>query len=579
MSKALEDLRSYMISQNLPIQEEILIDGQLHRYSSIEGKGPAEWYICSLFDDGKIICTFSSWRDADREKHTWRSYVESEVDLKKEKDYMREQNEKILEEKSKLEIEAKKRLKVILANTTPCIEHPYLTKKKVSSEGLKVHLGRLIIPMYDLKGDLITIQTIDEGLNKRFYPCISCKGLFHPIGLYKEAKELIFCEGFATGMSIYESTGIPVICAMSAGNMLLVGKGFQQNFQGKSLIAGVDSDEAGEKVATEWISNISKFVVVPEAPKESKGYDFNDLMIDKGKDAVRIAFLPEKAPSFNLVEYTKRKFRKREWINDMILKGSSTVLFGPPGIGKSRLTFDIAFCLACKLPTLGSKTYTNSRVIYVDGEMSQTEIKGRLEDCLKMYPDAEIPDEGYLKIIDSHDVLEKYGETIDLYDSSWQRRLEENLKDSDVMILDNFGSLIKPISKDGYKEDIAKWESFSKWTKKLHNDGKTFIIVMHPNKSGALAGVQVIQDRVDTVMTLSKPTEIQKGALCHMNITFTKARALKNPEVGNIPKEAMVLMDEDNGYKWFFADIGTTKPWVKKENRPWFKKTQQSEEA
>ncbi|MCX4150992.1 MULTISPECIES: DUF5710 domain-containing protein [Paraburkholderia] len=129
--------------------------------------------------------------------------------------------------------------------------HGYLEKKGVRAHGLRIADGGtddmagllnmpkfkpgnakwLVIPGRDVYDNLLTAQAIDPRGNKVFASGARKKGAFHVIGV-RRARELalapavLFCEGYATGASLHESTGLPVVVAFDSGNLVEVARQF-----------------------------------------------------------------------------------------------------------------------------------------------------------------------------------------------------------------------------------------------------------------------------------------------------------------------------------------------------------------
>ncbi len=128
--------------------------------------------------------------------------------------------------------------------------HPYLDKKGVGAYGLRVaHASKhnlaellnakdpsvlkrsnatyLVIPGRDAEDRLLTAQAIGPDGFKMFVRDARKKGAFHPIGVRRTrdlaaAPAVLFAEGYATGASLHEATGLPVVIAFDAGNLVEV---------------------------------------------------------------------------------------------------------------------------------------------------------------------------------------------------------------------------------------------------------------------------------------------------------------------------------------------------------------------
>jgi hypothetical protein len=101
---------------------------------------------------------------------------------------------------------------------------PYLEIKKIKSHRLKIDRQTLLIPLHDEHGNLTSLQKIwldskNPGkFVKGFLKGSRLQGNCFTIGEIKE--NVVICEGYATGATIYEITGIPVVVAFSSNNLL-----------------------------------------------------------------------------------------------------------------------------------------------------------------------------------------------------------------------------------------------------------------------------------------------------------------------------------------------------------------------
>jgi putative DNA primase/helicase len=103
-------------------------------------------------------------------------------------------------------------------------DHPYLVRKRVKSHGLRLHKESLTIPLRNVRGDLKTLQFIlanpnDDGKDKLLLKDGEKQGAFFVIGSLSRARVALLCEGYATGASLHEHTGLPVAVCIDAGNL------------------------------------------------------------------------------------------------------------------------------------------------------------------------------------------------------------------------------------------------------------------------------------------------------------------------------------------------------------------------
>lgn len=178
----------------------------------------------------------------------------------------------------------------------PATGHPYLTKKKVESYGLRLYKDKLVIPLMDSAGKIWSLQYISPEGEKHFRTGGRKSGCFFLIGTKFEnltaIDKICVCEGYATGATIYQCTGIPTVIAFDASNLQAVTLEIRRNNQKSKIVICADNDAYGSqntglikaKQAAEKIGGSIKFPTFDDI--STKPTDFNDLFILEGKDAV-----------------------------------------------------------------------------------------------------------------------------------------------------------------------------------------------------------------------------------------------------------------------------------------------------
>lgn len=107
----------------------------------------------------------------------------------------------------------------------------------------------------------------------------------------------VICEGFATGASIHEATGMAVLVAHSAGNLKAVAEALRAKHPDERILIAADDDwqtdgNPGLTKAGEAAQAAGATVVVPQFPERFEGLtDFNDLHREFGLIASK-PFLP-----------------------------------------------------------------------------------------------------------------------------------------------------------------------------------------------------------------------------------------------------------------------------------------------
>jgi len=118
--------------------------------------------------------------------------------------------------------------------------HPYLSKKRITGEGLKQEGNRLLVPMFDSDGVLWNLQTIWPDGAKRFAKGGRQDELFLVVGQV----EAMICigEGYATCAVARRATGGAVAVAFSANNLTATALACTGMFPDADIVVLADDD-------------------------------------------------------------------------------------------------------------------------------------------------------------------------------------------------------------------------------------------------------------------------------------------------------------------------------------------------
>ena len=174
---------------------------------------------------------------------------------------------------------AAKKAEAILNSATPKT-HDYLYRKGFKDqEGLVLPDGSLAVPMRNVRTNAIqgfqSIYWDDKEWQKKMLPGMRAKYAVFRMGA-KNAPETVLCEGYATGLSIYQAVrmsglNMAVMVCFSANNMGAVAS----MVPGKKFIyADNDKSKTGEEKAKE--------IGVPYCMSEAEGNDANDDHVQFG---------------------------------------------------------------------------------------------------------------------------------------------------------------------------------------------------------------------------------------------------------------------------------------------------------
>ncbi|PIP40024.1 MAG: hypothetical protein COX19_06615 [Desulfobacterales bacterium CG23_combo_of_CG06-09_8_20_14_all_51_8] len=269
--------------------EQIINDGSIHRFpSNGDASDKAGYYL--LYPDGGGF--FGCWRSGiyqtvkpdgaetwtDQDRAAYRQKIEQ---AKAEATAQREREQAEAAEKAR-------KIRNSAAPANP--EHAYLKKKQIGPHGARQTGKTLILSIEDLSGKIVSIQSIDPEGKKKFLPGGKISGGFMVIGGRDFTQGGFICEGYATGASIHEATGKPVIVAFNSGNLPAVAEAFKDH----PLTIAADNDlgtkiKTGKNPGIEAAKKAADVSGLPclVCPVDS---DFNDLAVKYGTETLKKFF-------------------------------------------------------------------------------------------------------------------------------------------------------------------------------------------------------------------------------------------------------------------------------------------------
>lgn len=348
-------------------EEEIQIDGEIHRF----GQNKSGWYI--IFP-GEIPCgRFGDWRqDIDQ---TWCGVPEKQLDLmemailERKIEEAREQRRVYREElavmaatKAKAEFEA--------AGAAPS-DHPYLTLKKVKAHGLKETCGYLVAPIYDRKGEIVSLQTINQDGRKSFLVDSSISGGFW--WLKGDSSRIYIAEGFSTAASVYEATGKTTFITYSASNIHHVARMLREQCGAmQDIVIVVDNDTYGVGAKYASVAVESSACKTISTPSEKDANDYAQKFgLEALKGVLEPTDLPIKAQDNWLIPASSfcTDFQPIKWLIKKVLPRESLIMiYGPSGAGKTFCVLDMCLSIATGRGSWFGLKVNEGSVVYLAGE-------------------------------------------------------------------------------------------------------------------------------------------------------------------------------------------------------------------
>jgi putative DNA primase/helicase len=290
--------------------ESVVLDGRVRRFNRDGHKNA--WYVgWEIFSTktGKPfhICIYGDWKTGEKFKfQTPLSSGYSRDDQAEIRQKAKEAQKLAELERERAQEEAAEEALKTWNKAQLLGKSDYLDKKKIGLHHCRTILGsqgrEILVPCRDIDGKLWGLQRILEDGKKLFFPNQKIQECFFTIG--EIDKEVLICEGFATGASIHEATEKAVVVCFNAGNLESVCRALKQRYPELAFLICGDDDAFTESgnIGREKAQAAAKTVNSPAIfPKFSAGdgepTDFNDLFVREGKEVVRSQILKEKPTS------------------------------------------------------------------------------------------------------------------------------------------------------------------------------------------------------------------------------------------------------------------------------------------
>jgi len=293
-----EQFRAAMARAGIQCDDPIVGNGEIQRFM-VDGDRPGSkngWYVLHI--DGVPAGKFGSWRTG--LESTWvSSEVRSEVDSILRSERMAQLKRQRDAEKERAHREAAQESNKRWETAAPASEeHPYLAKKGIRPHGTRQMGDVLLVPLqYGPEASIVSLQAISPDSSKRFIPGGRVGGAWFLIGDSK-AGIIVICEGFATGASIHEATGLSTVVAFNAGNLTKVAEVWRSARPDAEIIIAADDDwqtdgNPGLTNAREAAAAVGGYMVAPvfDGERGAKDSDFNDMRARVGDEAVANLFV------------------------------------------------------------------------------------------------------------------------------------------------------------------------------------------------------------------------------------------------------------------------------------------------
>ena len=286
---ALEDFKAFAASRGLPIPT-INADGKIHRFRIESDKRGSlnGWYV--YFSYPVAAGAVGSWKTG--ESYTWCAKSGKQLNDAEREALKQQYHQARLQrqtETQQAQAQAAIKARTILAQAVSAEpNHPYLTRKQIPAQTLRVYKGSGLAELRDSEGILHSLQFIKPDGGKFFLSGGRTKGVFHTSGDLAQSATIYICEGLATACTVYQWKQTATVAAMNAGNLLSVGLALRQAYPTTRLVFAADNDRynpvgnIGKDKAEQAARIVAGSVLLPEFAPDSQGTDWNDWFIESG---------------------------------------------------------------------------------------------------------------------------------------------------------------------------------------------------------------------------------------------------------------------------------------------------------
>jgi putative DNA primase/helicase len=534
----IEAFRQAAYADGVELPADIIADGKLRRFFVPQDKSHTKngWYI--LHSDQMPAGAYGCWKRGISEN--WCS--QKGLGTQDGKSLSRERMAAFIRQRDEVEehrhAKCQKRAAVIWGNATEegTIDHPYTMTKGIRPFGARTnHRGNLIIAIRDHQGNLRGLQFIkpkkdpETGRDKNFLAGTSKKGRFVLIGEnYEAADALLFCEGWATGCTLHEASGLPVVVCFDAGNLQAVAEVWRAKRPNQKFIICADDDHltSGNPGLTHALKAAQAANGCLAAPTFSgnRGQgdtDFNDLHQREGLEAVRrqaakvsavpsqisfVAAVTAKASDhepFSMADLLKKVFRPIQWAIPNLLPEGLAILSGPPKIGKSWMVMDLAIALSSAGYALGYFKTVPGGVLLLSLEDNDRRLQSRLRFRMQNDPNIDL---GRFDARTTWKRLDQGG--LEALDDWLQRH-----PDCKLVIIDTIQKIkSKPTAKNANAYEID-YEAYGALQRLALSRQCCILLIHHNRKSSpkntgdpleAISGSTGITGTMDTILMLSR---------------------------------------------------------------------------
>ncbi len=332
------DCLQHMETHGLRPEKPLVVNSTWQRYS-VEGKknDKPEWYIASenTFSQSHryLCCVYGSFKtgvkhtffSGGQETSVWTDEQRRQMDEDMAR-IKREAQEQQNQQWNTVAQEANKVWEGSAVKPSDSRYDAYLVAKGIEPIGGRFNLNpqkhpALVLPLTNIDAEIRSLQFISRSVDgttyKTFLAGGQTKGNFLLIGELRNGDPIVVCEGYATGVSVYQAIDQTVVIAFSAGNLEPVIASLFKKCPDSKIIIAADCDESGRKKAAEATIKHGCSVVFPEFSEDLEA-DINGKKYTDFNDLYKAAGLEEVSRQLNM-ELRKALYQEKEGSSPSII--------------------------------------------------------------------------------------------------------------------------------------------------------------------------------------------------------------------------------------------------------------------
>jgi KaiC/GvpD/RAD55 family RecA-like ATPase len=243
-----------------------------------------------------------------------------------------------------------------------------------------------------------------------------------------------------------------------------------------------------------------------------------------------------------VTELPTHPFPERETLlTPFVETGSLSLIYGPPGVGKTRFATGIAVALA-QGGTVGRyHAHRSTRVLYVDGELQGHRVRAIFAQARTTVAGGP-PEPGFLSLITPDAQPDAF--LPNLATPATQRALLARIDaaGAEVVFLDNL-SCLWSVEDDNAS---SQWDDLQSFLLTLRRRGIATVLLHHAGKSGKQLGTSKKEFIVDTTIKLSRPDDYDASQGTRFAVEYEKARGF----IAGAERFEAALVTEEGVDRW-----------------------------